>query len=665
MMENIKFYLSLTLWIAMGANISFAQTSSANLFYNNGDIVYVQSGAVLHVQGDVVNASGGGSAFTNNGLLNVEGDFTNNGTFKKDVSVGEGTVRLIGNSTNAGSATPGTQTISGTLNSATTASFYNLVIDRGAVGQVVALATDVTVTGSLVWGGYSTSAATYSPSTYSGTLGSTAIMNVRGSSTPPSSGIIQTYTGATDRELYIANGSTTAIAGYKALGWGTAASTEDQSVRTRGVKGVGLGGLAREVWNTGVDYIYPLSTAAHTYNPIKFNFTAVASSTSNKIRGLFCDASSATGKIGKSLSSSSDFSTSPAGSIPTVSTLDNTGYNIYYTNPCVPSHKNWIILDNIPTSGGYWSFTDGGGTANKYVVELYPNSTSFAAAGYNKNTIRAIKYHDPALVGSSDIASDPSGSTVDWGSQIENVVNMPADLFNYTGFTNASHTGTGPSACSSTRTGIPGGIYSGFSHFQASGASASSGNALPVKLIGLSADPIQNTYIRVSWATASEQDNKGFELMRSIDGVTFENIGWTDGNGTTGEQHNYSYNDKTVLANTTYYYKLNQIDIDGRNTETYIVSAEITDGLSVSISEFIPNPTTGGTRLVISTTDAQPVSVKFYDILGKIVMTTDDTQITFGTNTMDFNMNNLADATYTAVIKIGSKSYSKKIVLMK
>ena len=128
-MSTTKFYTVLFILLGAMPFFGFSQSSNANLFYNNGDVVYVQAGAVLHVQGDVVNATGAGSAFTNNGLLNVEGDFTNNGTFKTDGSVGEGTVRLIGNNTVAGSATAGTQTLSGNLSTIGTGSYYNLVID--------------------------------------------------------------------------------------------------------------------------------------------------------------------------------------------------------------------------------------------------------------------------------------------------------------------------------------------------------------------------------------------------------------------------------------------------------------------------------------------------------------------------------------------------------
>jgi hypothetical protein len=656
-MRNIKIYATLLFSLGPLVENAFSQTSYPNLFYNNGDQVYVQSGAVLHVQGDIVNnnVSGQSNTITNNGLINVEGDFNNTTSGLVYGSSGERTVRFVGNATNAGSTTSGVQTITGSLSGTGTASFYNLVIDRGASGQVVQLGTNVNVDGSLVWNGSSTTANTYNPSSYPSTLGNSTIMTVRGS-VPAGNGIIQTYTGTTDQELYVTNGAYNAVAGYKNPTWGVAANTEDQSVRTRGAQGVGLGGLSREVWQTGQYYVYPISTATHTYNPIKFEFTAVTSTSSNKVRGMFCDASGAVGTIGKSLSSHSDFSGIPSAAVPTLSSVDNNGYNLYYDNPCDVGHRNWIVFDNLPSNGGYWSFADAGGTGNTYHVEIYPNDMTFTAAGIMKNNVRALKYHN-GPISTPDISFTPT--SVDWGSQIENVVNVPADLMSYTGFT----TGTG--ACSGNyTTGIPGGLYQGFSHFQAGGASATNGNALPVKLIALSADPIDNSYIRVNWATASEQDNKGFEIMRSTDGINFTNLGWVNGNGTTEEQHNYLFNDNTVVPNTMYYYRLNQVDVDGTGILTYIVSGEISNGPSITVSEFGPNPTSGSTRLVVSTTEPQNVNVKFYDIQGRIVLS-NNTQIDMGTNTIDFDLHSFADATYTAIIKIGANVYSKKVVLVK
>jgi hypothetical protein len=645
----MKYSLKLLLFLLLVPLLVVSQTSNPNLLYINGAIVFTQSGALLHVQGDIVNNTN--STFYNNGLLNIEGDFTNNATFTSSTS-GERAVRFIGNSTNAGSASVGAQTIASSSGST---SFYNMVVDMGSVGQPIVLGCDVSITGSLVWGGSNT-ADTYLPSNYPATLSNTIAMQVRGS-TPTGSGVIQLYTGTSDKELYVTNGNASALIGFKSPTWGTAATVEDKCVRTRGAKGVGIGGLSREVWQTGSYFVFPLSTSAHTYNPIKFKFTAVSSTTNNKVRGLFCDATGTIGTISKSLSNSCDFT--GIATVPTLATLDNNGYNIYTTNPCSSGTRNWIVFDNLPNNGGFWSFD--GNSSNKYMVELYPNSMTFQAASIANNNIRAIKYHNGAA-GVSDIAFDPSN--VDWSSQIENVETMPGDIYSYTGYTS----GTSTSSCSSNYTnGIPGGIYNGFSHFQVVGArnSSANGNTLPVELILFNAKSVDNSFIRLEWITGSEQDNKGFEVMRSTDGVNFNKIGWVDGNGNSSNTIVYSFDDKDVIANREYYYMLNQIDFDGNTSNSDIVYAEITSSDIVQVSEFFPNPTLGKTQLNINATNSYEFSFKLTNILGEDTRQGHSYNNTSGNFMFDIDLGSLAAGTYNATIKINERIFYRKLIVLK
>ena len=62
--KNFKTNTGLLLLLGILPCLVFSQGSTANLLYNNGDVLYVQSGALLHVQGDVINKSG--STLTNN-----------------------------------------------------------------------------------------------------------------------------------------------------------------------------------------------------------------------------------------------------------------------------------------------------------------------------------------------------------------------------------------------------------------------------------------------------------------------------------------------------------------------------------------------------------------------------------------------------------------------
>src|SRR5258706_8470510 len=104
---------------------------------------------------------------------------------------------------------------------------------------------------------------------------------------------------------------------------------------------------------------------------------------------------------------------------------------------------------------------------------------------------------------------------------------------------------------------------------------SSNSQPLPVEMLFLQAEVINNSSIELTWATAIEVNNSGFQVERSADGQNWAQIGWVNGNNNSTVQIDYSYNDITVAAGTRYYYRLKQIDYDGQFEYTDIVSAII------------------------------------------------------------------------------------------
>jgi hypothetical protein len=598
--------------------------------------VFIQKGALLHIQGKLTNNNVG--QILNDGIIEVKGDIENvagsqfapnNGA---QLATDEKAVKFVGDAT---------QVIKGDFSSPFYSTLYNVVVDKGVSGTAVELQTNVNVDGSLVFGTATTGAATYTP-----TLGAGYTNNLN-------KGVIKTYDGTnTDYELYVNNGDINAVKGYPTLTMDRAALQSNSFVQTRGARGVGNGGLARLVTNTGVNYVYPVGTVANGFQAIRFNFTNIDFS-GNKIRGMFCDGTDNTsGYVGKLSSFCIGCQNGYNGQ------ADNTGVNVVFGNDfpgeiplpacaITPTHTNqWVILEQAIKDHGYWSFD--GGSANSYSLESFPQS--YTEEGQQDpssyfETWRTLVYHAP-------VEFNPSVASADWRADLFEISDMQ-DLITYT--RNAG-------CYNYTQPGVPGGIYTGFSHFGV--FESKSDNALPVELVYLKADPINNEFIQVSWATAVEVNNRGFEVMRSTDGVNFTNIGWVDGHNNSTITQNYSFDDHTVVPNVVYYYKLNQIDNDGHNEETYIVNAIITAGDVFSISEFIPNPAKDQTRIIINTSVAQAIDIKMYDMLGR-QLSQETYNLNTGENKIFFETNVLADATYTAVITAGNKVYSKKLVIAK
>ena len=126
---------------------------------------------------------------------------------------------------------------------------------------------------------------------------------------------------------------------------------------------------------------------------------------------------------------------------------------------------------------------------------------------------------------------------------------------------------------------------------------------LPIDLYEFSADE-EGENIALNWMTASETNNSGFNVQRSIDAQNFENIGWIEGNGTTTEMMVYDYLDTDVIADQRYYYRLEQIDTDGTLNYSHVVSAKVIlnsvlgDNMKRGIKLF-PNPASDKVQIEI------------------------------------------------------------------
>ncbi|OHX67882.1 T9SS type A sorting domain-containing protein [Flammeovirga pacifica] len=85
---------------------------------------------------------------------------------------------------------------------------------------------------------------------------------------------------------------------------------------------------------------------------------------------------------------------------------------------------------------------------------------------------------------------------------------------------------------------------------------------LPVELISFTAS-IQNDEVLLDWATATEINNDGFYIERSLDNKNWEEIDFVEGRGNTNYRVKYSYIDKKPLTGKSYY-RLIQTDFDGK-----------------------------------------------------------------------------------------------------
>ncbi|RYE90697.1 MAG: T9SS type A sorting domain-containing protein [Cytophagaceae bacterium] len=121
--------------------------------------------------------------------------------------------------------------------------------------------------------------------------------------------------------------------------------------------------------------------------------------------------------------------------------------------------------------------------------------------------------------------------------------------------------------------------------------------------------------MQVGWGTASEQHSAYFEVQRSLDGSTFTTIAKVAANGTTTQAHAYTSLDQAAPA-TQLYYRLRQVDTDGTNTFSPVVTLGATE--AATTLALYPNP--AHSQLTIAAAAGQQVQI--IDLAGRVLQTT-------------------------------------------
>lgn len=194
-------------------------------------------------------------------------------------------------------------------------------------------------------------------------------------------------------------------------------------------------------------------------------------------------------------------------------------------------------------------------------------------------------------------------------------------------------------------------------------------DVIPVELVSFTASII-NRSVNLNWQTATEVNNSGFVIERSVisNGVrnlNWEEIGFVNGKGTTTSTNQYSFIDNSPLSGISYY-RLKQLDFDG----SFTYSSEIEVNFNSIVSEFnleqnYPNPFNPSTVISYQLAVSSNVSLKVYDVLGNEVATLVDEFREAGNHSIGFNASNLASGIYYYTLTNGSQSLTKKMILIR
>lgn len=184
-------------------------------------------------------------------------------------------------------------------------------------------------------------------------------------------------------------------------------------------------------------------------------------------------------------------------------------------------------------------------------------------------------------------------------------------------------------------------------------------SVVPVALLGFDATA-NNKSIVLNWSTSFENNNKGFYLERSVDGLHFEPITWINGKGNSNTVSRYTYTDKFVQPDVLYYYRLRQMDLDNHEKLSDIRQAKIKGNGNIYVS-ISPNPASDVVNVFVSGPGSKS-TIHLYDAKGKWVKTWKNMNLSTG-NGSHINIQGLATGVYTLRIVTGNRSITEKLLI--
>ena len=187
---------------------------------------------------------------------------------------------------------------------------------------------------------------------------------------------------------------------------------------------------------------------------------------------------------------------------------------------------------------------------------------------------------------------------------------------------------------------------------------------VPIELIALTAKQI-NYSVELQWLSVTEINNKGFEIEKKSNTKDWSRIGFIPGKGNSSEPVKYNYSDNFITPGTSYY-RLKQIDFDGR----YVYSNSINIDISQNITKYFlnqnyPNPFNPETTIAFSIGKEETVSLKIYDLIGNQIAELLNQKLPAGIHSVKFSGENLSNGIYFYTLETESFSKTNKMILLK
>lgn len=183
---------------------------------------------------------------------------------------------------------------------------------------------------------------------------------------------------------------------------------------------------------------------------------------------------------------------------------------------------------------------------------------------------------------------------------------------------------------------------------------------LPIKLTNFSGSINKKNTTFLNWQTDYEQNSKDFIVERSFDNIKFDSVGkvLAAGNSSTLKVYNFE-DDLNNINCSKVYYRIQQNDIDGKQTFSEIISLKKVN--SKAEISFYPNPAKDKIQVQAYFNKNEEATIMVMDQVGKIHIQK-TLKIQTGNNSFPLDISSLQTGSYFLKIKTLDEDYVKEIL---
>ncbi len=196
-------------------------------------------------------------------------------------------------------------------------------------------------------------------------------------------------------------------------------------------------------------------------------------------------------------------------------------------------------------------------------------------------------------------------------------------------------------------------------------------SALPVELISFSASLINNS-VHLNWKTASETNNYGFEIQRTVhkqsgpmSAKNWQQIGFIEGHVNSNSEKIYSFVDNDISSYKKMSYRLKQIDTDGKFAYSDEIEVDMSIPIEFALFQNYPNPFNPATVISWQSPVESRQTLKIFDLLGREIITLVDEFKEAGNHSVVFDASALPSGTYFYRLQAVEFTETKKMIIIR